>query len=215
LYIQLWFSCDVSPRPYKSSRRDATATQTRERIVRAATTILGGADAIREFSLEGVARKAGVTRLTVYNHFGSRRALLEAAFDDRAACSGFHRIADIMAEPDPRRGLSRVIAFFCDFWNSDPGTFGLLHAASAADPEIEASLRERLERRRKVLTVLVARIGGDRLKSKAAGDLVDVLFALTGYEFFSELAVRGRTAAAACKQIQSLATDAVNRALAG
>jgi AcrR family transcriptional regulator len=33
------------------------------------------------FALESVAKAAGVTRLTVYNQFGSRRGPLEAVFD--------------------------------------------------------------------------------------------------------------------------------------
>jgi hypothetical protein len=45
-------------------------------------------------------------------------------------------------------------------------------------------------------------------------DLVDTLFALTSFWFFSQLSTAGRTATAACRIIQGLATDAVRRALA-
>lgn len=201
----------MNTRSYKSPRRDASATRTRERIVKAADAILSTADGIGEFSLEAVARKAGVTRLTVYNHFGSRRALLEAAFDARAAHGPFHRIAEIMAVPDARTALLSLIELFCGFWNSNPGAIGLLHSAGAADPEIAESMRARLERRRRALSVLVHRIG--ELKPHANDDLVDVLFALTSFEFFSELTSSGRSANAACRLIQNLATDAVERAL--
>jgi len=40
-----------------------------------------------------------VTRLTVYNQFGSRRGLLEAVFDNIARQGGLHEIADAMAMP--------------------------------------------------------------------------------------------------------------------
>jgi len=58
-------SSDVSPRPYKSPRRETAATRTREEIVKTAVGMLGTADGIGGFSLEAVARKAGVPRLTI------------------------------------------------------------------------------------------------------------------------------------------------------
>jgi AcrR family transcriptional regulator len=204
----------VSPRTYRSPRRDAAATQTRERIITAAAVILGASEGIGGFSLEAVAKKARVTRLTVYNQFGSRRALLETVFDQRAARGGLHRIAEAMAGPDPHAGLREVIAIFCDFWSFDPGTLGQLHAAGASDPEFEASVRERNERRRDLLAVLVGRIAeGGELRSQTLGDLVDVLFALSSFPFFSQLTAGGRTSDAACHLVQELASDAVRRAL--
>ena len=214
MYIQLWHSRDVSPRAYNSPRRTVAATQTRERIVAAAGTILGTAEGISGFSLQAVAEKAGVTRLTVYNQFGSRRALLEAVFDDMAVRGGLHRIPGVMAGSDPQAGLLRVIAIFCDFWSFGCDVLGPLHAAGASDPEFGTSVRERNERRRRLLSVLVRRMAKDRkLRPKALGDLIDVLFALTSFSFFSQLTAGGRTAEAACGLIQGLARDAVRRAM--
>jgi AcrR family transcriptional regulator len=204
----------VSPRTYKSPRRDAAASATRERIVAAAAAILGAADGIRKFSLEAVAQKAGVTRLTVYNQFGSRRVLMEAVFDERAARGGLYRIAEAMDDSDPRAALLRIIGIFCDFWSSDPGTIGVLHAAGASDPEFEASVLERNERRRDVLSVIVRRLaGGRRLTPKALSNLVDVLFALTSFAFFSQVTAGKRSTAAVRRIIQEIAIDAVKRAL--
>jgi AcrR family transcriptional regulator len=204
----------VSPRSYKSPRRDAAAERTRAKIVKAAVAILGAVDGIGEYSLDAVARKAGVTRLTVYNHFGSRRALLETVFDTIAERGGLFQIAEVMAGSDPRAGLRRIVAIFCDFWSSDVDRLALLHAAGANDPEIAVSMQERLERRRQVLSVLVRRIAAGRLKPAAAADLVDVLFALTSHEFFALLTADGRTARAACELIERLADDAVTRVMA-
>jgi AcrR family transcriptional regulator len=214
----------VNPRPYRSPSRDAAASQTRERIVVAATAVLRASEGIGGFSLEAVAKKAGVTRLTVYNQFGSRRALLEAVFDQIAAARGLHRIADVMAGSDPHAGLLEVIAIFCDFWSFDPGALGRLQAAGASDPEFEASVRERNERRRRLLAVLVDRIteGGEQRSNISSNetstdatraDLVDVLFALTSFPFFSQLTAHGRPRDAACCLIQDLARDALQRVL--
>jgi AcrR family transcriptional regulator len=204
----------MSPRAYKSPRRDAAASATRERIVAAAAAILGAADGIRKFSLDAVAKKAGVTRLTVYNQFGSRRALMEAVFDERAASGGLYRIVEAMQDPDPQAALRRIIGIFCDFWNSDPGTMRLLHAAGASDAEFAESVHERNERRRSVLSAVVRRLAESRaLPPKALGNLVDALFALTSFAFFWQLTAGKRTAEAARKMIEEMATDAVNRAL--
>lgn len=206
----------MSPRLYRSPHRAAEAEQTRERIIKAAGTLLAAREGIRGFSLEAVAKKAGVTRLTVYNQFGSRRALLEAVFDERAASGGLHRIAEAMADPDPNAGLHQVISIFCDFWSSDTVGLSRLNAAGASDPEFEASLRERNERRRHLLSVLVGRIAeGRQPRSKALVDVVDVLFALTSLPFFAQLTSSGRTADAACRLIKALSTDAVRRAISG
>jgi hypothetical protein len=117
-------------------------------------------------------------------------------------------------DPDPRAALLRIIGVFCDFWSSDPGTIGVLHAAGASDPEFEASVLERNERRRDVLSVIVRRLaGGRRLTPKALSNLVDVLFALTSFAFFSQVTAGKRSTAAVRRIIQEIAIDAVKRAL--
>ena len=204
----------MSPRAYKSPRRDAAASATRERIVAAAAAILGAADGIRKFSLDAVAKKAGVTRLTVYNQFGSRRALMEAVFDERAERGGLFRIVEAMQDPDPQAALRRIITIFCDFWSSDPGTMRLLHAAGASHAEFAESVHERNERRRSVLSAIVRRLAAGRAPPpKALGNLVDVLFALTSFVFFWQLTAGKRTAEAARRMIEEMAMDAVTRAL--
>lgn len=167
-------------RPYSSAVRDAAAAETRARLVAAAGEVLrdGG-----KLSLDAVARRAGVTRLTVYNQFGSRRGLLEAVFDDRAAQGGLHRLEEALAETDGRAAARRVVAIFCDFWSSD-GAVARLHDAVAGDPEFAAALTERHQRRRHLWDVLTSRLG------LTSAGLVDVLTALTSQSFYAQLAVR-------------------------
>lgn len=207
----------MSPRSYNSPGRDAAASQTRERIVAAAAMILGSAKGVEDFSLEAVAKAAGVTRLTVYNQFGSRRAVLEAVFDVVAVRGGLHRLAEAMTDPDPHTALVRIIAIFCAFWSFDPGALGLLHAVGSSNPEFAESVSARNERRRKLLSGVVRRIAEGTpvqhaaLRPKAQRDLVDLLFALTSFPFFSQLTTGGRSADAACRMVQELAQDAVRR----
>ena len=201
----------MSSRPYRSSRRAVTAERTHARLLKAASAMLAAPDGI---SLDAVAKRAGVTRLTVYNQFGSRRALLETVFDDMAERAGLHRIREAMTKTDPKVALQQIVLIFCNFWSIHRGALWRLHAASATDPEFGKSLRARNRRRRNLLSILVDRIiDGDAKRPEVAIELIDVLFALTSVAFFWELTAGGRKADAACRLIQALAADAVQRAL--
>ena len=203
-------SNSMNTRSYRSPARDQAADLTRSRIINAAVKILGDRSKSAKFSLEVAARAAGVTRLTIYNQFGSRRALLEAVFDDRAARGGLHRIAEAMADGNPRVGLQKLIEIFCNFWTFDAPTLGWLHGAGAFDADMSESVRARNERRRKALSVLVRRIAPGAGAREAAG-LVDVLFALTSFHFVTELRARGRSIDDVCALIQRIASDTLSR----
>jgi AcrR family transcriptional regulator len=203
----------MSPRRYRSPAREASSGQTRARIVAAAASLLRSPEGIGGFSLEAVGKAAKVTRLTVYNQFGSRRALLEAVFDDRAERGGLHRIAEAMAVADPSAGLRKLIDIFCDFWSFDRDALACLHGAGINDAELAEGIRARNERRRRALSVLVNRMAGRKeVRAEARKDLVDTLFALTSFQVFAELAAGGRSAKAAGTLVQSMAADAVRRA---
>ncbi|TFV41395.1 TetR/AcrR family transcriptional regulator [Bradyrhizobium niftali] len=102
---------------------------------------------VRYFSsLDAVAKAANVTRLTVYNQFGSRRGLLEAVFDDIARRGRLGRLDDAVDDPDPEKGLEMVVRIFCEFWDSDPAV-ARLHGAMAIDQEFAQALVARNERR--------------------------------------------------------------------
>jgi AcrR family transcriptional regulator len=194
------------PRSYRSPNRDAAAQATRSRIIAAARGLLAGGGKA-PFSLEAVARDARVTRLTVYNHFDSKRGLLEAVFDDLAQGGGLFELAAVFSDPDPDQALRLLVSVFCRFWATHRATLPNFRAAILADEDIAASLKQRAERRRQVLTVLVGRLmpeGGQR-----GADLVDVLFALTAFEMFEALCVRDRSAKAVEALIQAMVEPAV------
>jgi AcrR family transcriptional regulator len=202
------------PRRYRSDVRAKAAGETRERLVAAAAKLLRS-NGVARFSLDAVGKEAGVTRLTVYNQFGSRRALLEAVFDDRAREGGLQRLRDAMAVADPQTGLRRLIEIFCDFWSFDQEAIASLHRASSGDAEFEASIKARNERRRGGISVLVARmVERGEVLAEAVTELTDLLFVLTSFPVFSELTAGGRKKDAACALIQAAAEDAIRRASA-
>src|SRR3979411_1736085 len=115
-----WRAAGMSTRPYTSSVRAAAAAAKRDRVIDAAARSLREDASIASFSLEAVAKAAGVTRLTVYHQFGSRRGLLEAVFDEIARQGGLTQIADAMAISNPRAALDRLGEIFCAFWYLGP-----------------------------------------------------------------------------------------------
>jgi AcrR family transcriptional regulator len=194
-------------RRYRSHVRAAAADATRRRVIAAGRALLNAGQSGAAFSLDAVARKAGVTRLTVYNRFKSKRGLLEAIFDDTARRGGLNELQGVFEEPDVRKALQCYVAIFCRFWAMHARLFPKLAAVARLDPEIAASLSQRVERRRQVLRTLSERCANvpDRQ------GLVDVLFAVTGFEVFDLLSVNARSAAAVEVIMQQLAADALAR----
>jgi AcrR family transcriptional regulator len=201
----------MSTRRYVSSVRSAAAAEKRARILEAAARLLREDAGIASFSLDAVAKAAGVTRLTVYNQFGSRRGLLEAVFDGIAQRGGLTQIPEAMAMPDPRAALDRLVEIFCGFWNRDPAVGGL-HQAMATDPEFAQALLERNERRRKTFNILIGRIAGKTASVRARQDAVDMIFALTSFSMFAMLS-RDRSADEACALVKSACRGALDQLL--
>jgi AcrR family transcriptional regulator len=77
-------------RPYRSALREEQANQTRERILEAVTRVM--ARGLAELSIPAVAQEAGVSVPTVYRHFNSKAALLNALPELFAAKTGMDRV---------------------------------------------------------------------------------------------------------------------------
>jgi AcrR family transcriptional regulator len=197
----------MSTRPYTSSVRTAAAAAKRDRVIEAAARSLREDASIAAFSLDAVAKAAGVTRLTVYHQFGSRRGLLEAVFDEIARQGGLTEIPNAMAMSDPRAALDRLVEIFCAFWNRDAAV-GRLHEAMATDPEFAQALIGRNERRRKTVNVLVGRIAGKTASPQARQDAVDLIFALTSFAMFAMLRA-DRSVDDVCALVKSACRSAI------
>src|SRR5262249_9711035 len=87
--LLLWIRLNNAPRsiappPYNLGQRQDASEETRRRIVAAARDLLADESGPPGFTVETVARRAGVARMTVYYQFRSKRGVLEALFDDLA-----------------------------------------------------------------------------------------------------------------------------------
>lgn len=186
------------PRPYHLGRRQARVDRTRARILKAARALLmtPGANA---FGIDAVARRARVTRATVYHRFGSQTKLLEALFDDMARQGGMWDLAEAFRQPDPGEALARVVATFGRFWTVHRPVVQRLFALSVLDPALGRALRARNEWRRQGLRQIVRRRHDPR-----PNDAIDVLFALTSFHFFDTLAGPDRAPSAVVPDVLRL-----------
>jgi AcrR family transcriptional regulator len=186
----------MTPRLYRLGRRQAAVDRTRARILKAARALLvapGGA----EFSIEALARRARVTRATVYQRFGSRPKLLEALFDDLAREGGMWQLADAFRRPDPEEALAFFVATFGRFWTAHRPIHRRLLALGTLDAGLGRTLRARQEWRRPGLRTIVARMR-ERYGTPvgpAEDETIDLLFTLTSFQTFDLLAGPKRTPA--------------------
>src|SRR5881296_2997728 len=134
----------MSPRPYRLGRRKPAADRTRARVLRAARELLAARAGAQPFSVDAVARRAGVARMTVYHQFGSRRGLLEALFDSFAAGGELP---------------GHLAAAFPRFWDAGRLWIRRVRALGVLDPELGDAVEARNARRREVVRVVVERLG--------------------------------------------------------
>lgn len=167
-------------RHYEQRRRAEQSRQTRSGIIAAAHELLGDRDA-PQLTLDEVARAARVSRATVYNQFGSRRALLAAVFEDLGRVIGYERVQAAQRMEDPRIALEMTIREACRCWSSRRTAIRRILALGVLDREID-ELNARYEQYRR------AEIGGlakrleeaHLLRGIALHDASVVLGALTG-----------------------------------
>lgn len=193
----------MSPRPYRLGQRQVAADEARTRILAAARDQLAEDTG---FSIDAVARRADVARMTVYYQFSSKRGLLEALFDALAARGGMQQLPSAFQKADPTAALNRFIDVFARFWSSDRIVLRRLRAMAALDRELEQVLGERNEGRRNGLRVIVSRLPA---RAGHIAETVDLLFALTSFENFDVLAGQDRTLEAVAPLIKRAAAAIV------
>jgi AcrR family transcriptional regulator len=169
-------------------KRQAGVDRTRAAVLTAARELVaaGGGSSL---SVGAVARRAGVSRLTIYNRFGSRSELL------RAVAGEAHRRslpAPAGTAGDPRQELSDRIGAACAMWSSDPALFRALPTVtSTADP---AALKDR--------AIAERLAAADHLRPGCSlKEAEDVIGALASFGVFDRLHQDGRRSPGAVADI--------------
>lgn len=181
----------MSPRPYRMDKRQVATEKTRAAIIDAARELLDAGSGVLGFSMEAVARQAGVARMTVYYQFGSKRRLLEILFDDLAARAELGpRLAVAFSQAEALDALAGVLVAFAHFWTRDRRAMRRVRALAVLDVEFGEAVRARDERRRQVVQTVLRRSAEQRGQPAAEvfDRAVDLLHTLSSFETFDTLA---------------------------
>jgi AcrR family transcriptional regulator len=154
-------------------RRNRRSSASRERILAAVRELLEEG-AFHETTVEEVADRAGVSRATLYGHFGSRVGLVDAmceSFDANPALVALRETADLDL------WLERVV----EFWSSEEKILAQLYGAAAVDPAARDLVERQTRDRYSELKALMFALGRDD------GDAHAALGILTSFETYLEL----------------------------
>ncbi|MGA9840513.1 MAG: TetR/AcrR family transcriptional regulator [Thermoplasmata archaeon] len=181
----------MCPRSYDMRRRSKETTETRLKIVRAAIEQVQRTVRGEPFTLEAVAHRAGVAPMTVYNQFGSKRGLVGAVLDSVADAEFQRGLDRAFSREDPTAGMEAFVRTMIPFYQRYRVLFRTGRAIARLDPGLFRAIRVREQRRRGGLKTLLRRRAA-RFDAAQEKRLLDVLEALTGFDFFDALApVRG------------------------
>jgi AcrR family transcriptional regulator len=176
----------MAAREYRLGRRQAEVDRTRYRILAAARELVS--ELGPESSVGKVAKRAGVSRITIYNQFGSKAALLKALSVEAglpAAGGGPEE-----ATGDPAADLRLRIERACAAWAADPR----LHRQLAGRGHIERPDDDH------ALAVRLA--AHDRLRPGCSiKEAEDVIGTLTSFAVFDRLHKEGRRSVTAVAEI--------------
>lgn len=180
----------MSPRAYRMDKRQAARDLTRARILDAARQLLAD-EATPDLSMEAVAQRADVSRLTIYYQFGSRAGLLEALFDYLATRGNVQRMADILHASNPSEAVDHMVSTFVGFWASDTSVIRRLRAMAVLDQEIGKGMRARDARRLQSAREILKRANLMKRQEAHPTYIVDVLGMLTSFETYDGLSRGG------------------------
>lgn len=185
----------MSPRPYNMKKRQAVASETRTRILEAARQLLA-TESETDLSMEAIARRADVSRLTLYYQFNSRTGLLEALYDHLANRGNMRRLPEVFLEPDPAVAIEKLVTIFVGFWASDPLGLRRLRAMAVLDPEIAKGIQARDARRAHIAGELLKRMvtaGRKKFTEQQFNAAATALSMLTGFATYDALASAGHS----------------------
>jgi AcrR family transcriptional regulator len=169
------------PRAYRLGRRQPAVDRTATAIVGAARELVSELPS-SAVTVSAVARRAGVSRITVYNRFGSREALLDALAPSPPT--------SLPAPGDAREALRAHVEGCCSRWAASPALFRHLPPASE-----EAAAHEVRELAGRLAAADALRPGCSLREAE------DVIATLTAFAVFDRLHRDGRRSPAAVADV--------------
>ena len=138
-------------------RRAAASAATRRGIIDAARELLATYQ-WQHFTVEAVANRAEVTRVTVYNQVGSKRGLLNAVLADLTERAGMDQLLTETQHLSPSEACEVIVRRTCRFWHSERQLLRPLFGLAAVDHEVASILAQREQWRGNQMQRLVQRL---------------------------------------------------------
>ena len=132
-------------RKYELKARAESQRETRERIAKV-TTELHEEKGVAKTTVAEIARRAGVTRLTVYNHFADLSELLPACAAHYETQHPAPDLGSVLAEADPGERVRGALARFYGWYRENEPMYGKLFSDRAAVPELDRFMAENIDR---------------------------------------------------------------------
>jgi AcrR family transcriptional regulator len=139
---------DASPLPEGAPLPDGRRSRwTDHRRARRGDLVEAGVEAVRvagpDFSVDAVARSAGVSKTVIYRYFSDKDELIDAVLERISTVVLLPRLLGELAveHPDDRAGLRAVIAAFVSLIEDEPALyrFGYAHAGRSGRADLVAT----------------------------------------------------------------------------
>jgi len=182
----------MTSRPYPKGERKHVVDAGRDRILAAASEVLN-LDDLDAFSLDAVARRAGVTRMTVYNHFGSKGILLGEVFDLLVERDAFSGMPALFEAKDLGAALDGLVGILGRFYGDNRALMLKMVGAAGLDADLDKVFLEKNLRRRRGIEAILTKYGAPKRPAVERSELVNTLDVLLSFHTFNSLAGPSRT----------------------
>jgi len=132
-------------RKYELKARAESQRETRERIARASAE-LHEEKGVAHTTVTEIARRAGVTRLTVYNHFADLSELLPACAAHYEALHPQPDLGSVLGQADPDARVRDALARMYAWYRETEPMLGKLFSDRASVPELDRFLEQNIDR---------------------------------------------------------------------
>jgi AcrR family transcriptional regulator len=132
-------------RKYELKARAESQRETRDRIARAAVE-LHEQKGVAHTSVAEIARRAGVTRLTVYNHFAGLSELIPACSAHYMALHPLPDLDSALALDDPGERVRAALGRLYGWYRETEPMFGKLFSDRASVPELDEFMQQEIDR---------------------------------------------------------------------